>query len=57
MLKILKHLWNPIRNLFFHLGSTCDADFYLKEQSIEDYFDEHNKFYDIEFELIRLLQV
>jgi hypothetical protein len=45
------------KNLFIHLGSTCDATLLIKEQSIKDYFNEKNQFYDNEFEVIEILKI
>jgi hypothetical protein len=45
------------KNLFIHLGSTSDAILQIKEQSIEEYFNEKNQFYDNEYEIIELFSI
>ncbi len=45
------------KKLFLQLGSTCDAYIYLKDQSIQDYFNEKNQYYDNEFEIIEILTI
>lgn len=45
------------KNVFIHLGTTSDVNVLIREQSIEDYFEEKNKFYDAEFELIEIYRI